>query len=286
LTIRVRIHGEAWTAGFERDHAVRLGRGRTSDVRVGNQLVQGRWTVSKAHVEIHWDGGRWRTVNVSDKPGLLSVYEPGYEEVPLEPGRVWAPVRHRWSYAIGRPDHRFHVICATDDHLGPGAIVPGDLVGLDVVDRDGDGIDATDGGGPGLGVGAAGLGQVGPATGTPSGALRASSSGEHDDEPTAGLDTAVALSFTPLERRVLLAYYAGFARLPRPATLEPRAHDDAAHRLGRSRDSTRKAIERINEKIRAAHDAPAIATGRNVSAEIGRWLARSGTLDPDLVPAD
>ena len=250
MTIRVRIHGEAWTAGFERDHTVRLGRGRTSDVRVGNQLVQGRWTVSKAHVEIHWDGARWRTVNVSDKPGLLSVYEPGYEEVPLEPGRPWAPVRHRWSYAIGRPDHRFHVVCATDDHLGPGAVVPGDDRLLDP-----------------------------PLDGAPAGV-------ELDDEPTAGYDTALALSFTPLERRVLLAYYSGFARLPRPATLEPRAHDDAAHRLGRSRDSTRKAIERINEKIQAAHDAPAIATGRNVSAEIGRWLARSGTLDPDLVPAD
>jgi hypothetical protein len=276
LTIRVRIHGEAWTAGFERDHTVRLGRGRTSDVRVGHQLVQGRWTVSKAHVEIHWDGGRWRTVNVSDKPGLLSVYEPGYEEVPLEPGRVWAPVRHRWSYAIGRPDHRFHVICATDDHLGPGAIVAGDLVGLDGDDDR-----------SGLAFGPDRPGAPGTEVGLPAGgALPATAPGEHDDEPTAGLDTAVALSFTPLERRVLLAYYAGFARLPRPATLEPRAHDDAAHRLGRSRDSTRKAIERINEKIQAAHDAPAIATGRNVSAEIGRWLARSGTLDPDLVPAD
>jgi hypothetical protein len=248
LTIRVRIHDEPWTAGFERDHTVRIGRGRTSDIRVGHQLVQGRWTVSKAHVEISWDGTRWSTLNVSDKAGLLQVYEPGYEEVPLEPGRPWVPVRHRWSYAIGRPDHRFHVVCATDDHRGPAAI-PGN--------------------GAGVGVGATG-----------------DVSADNEDEPTAGLDTAVALSFTALERKVLLAYYAGFARLPRPATLEPRSHDEAAHRLGRSRDSTRKAIERVNEKIRAAHDAPAIATGRNVSAEIGRWLARSGTLDPDLVPAD
>ena len=30
----------------------------------------------------------------------------------------------------------------------------------------------------------------------------------------------------------------------------------------------------------------AMATGRNVSAEIARWLARTGTLDPDLVRAD
>lgn len=242
MTIRVRIHDETWTAGFERDHVVRIGRGRTSDIRVGNQLVQGRWTVSKSHLEIRWDGTRWSSLNVSDKAGLLQVYEPGYEEVPLEPGRPWVPVRHRWSYAIGRPDHRFHVVCATSDHLGPAA-VPG-----------GHGPPAPD--------------------------------DDEPDEPTAGLDTAVALSFTALERRVLLAYYGRFARLPRPATLEPRSHDEAAHRLGRSRDSTRKAIERVNEKIRAAHDAPAIATGRNVSAEIGRWLARSGTLDPDLVPAD
>jgi hypothetical protein len=56
--------------------------------------------------------------------------------------------------------------------------------------------------------------------------------------------------------------------------------------MGRSRDSTRKAIERVNQKIRVARDAPAIATGRNVSAEVGRWLARSGALDPDLVQAD
>ncbi len=257
MTIRVRIHDEPWTAGFERDHTVRIGRARTSDIRVGHQLVQGRWTVSKAHVQIGWDGTRWSTLNVSDKAGLLHVYEPGYEEVPLEPGRPWVPVRHRWSYAIGRPDHRFHVVCATDDHRGPAAIRP-----------DADPVVTVDGSDePGL-----------PALpGEP---------GDHDDEPTAGLDTAVALSFTSLERKVLLAYYSGFARLPRPATLEPRSHDEAAHRLGRSRDSTRKAIERVNEKIRAAHDAPAIATGRNVSAEIGRWLARSGTLDPDLVPAD
>jgi hypothetical protein len=29
-------------------------------------------------------------------------------------------------------------------------------------------------------------------------------------------------------------------------------------------------------------EAPAIATGQNVSGEIGRWLARTGILDPDL----
>jgi hypothetical protein len=247
VTVRIRIHGQPWTANFEGDRTVRIGRGRAADVRVGNQLVQGRFTVSKVHAQLTWDGSRWSTLNVSDKAGLLAVYEPGYEEVLLEPGRRWAPLRHRWSYSVGRPDHRFHVVCATDDHRGPAV--------------------AFAGGGEEVALGS-------PET------------GEGDDEPTAGLDASVALSFTALERKVVLAYYAPFARLPRPPTLEPRSHDDAAHRLGRSRDSTRKAIERINEKIGAAHDAPAIATGRNVSAEIGRWLARSGTLDPDLVPAD
>jgi hypothetical protein len=261
VTVRVRINGEQWTASFGRDHAVRIGRGRSNDIRVGNQLVQGRWTVSKVHVRLAWDGTRWSTLNVSDKAGLLAVYEPGYEEVPLEPGRPWVPVRHRWSYSIGRPGHRFHVVCATDDHRGPATVAgPGGGTRL----GSGDGVI------PGAGAGG------GPAGAGPG----------DEDEPTAGLDTNVALSFTPLERQVALAYYSAFSRLPRPATLEPRSHDEAAHRLGRSRDSTRKAIERVNEKVRAAHDAPAIATGRNVSAEIGRWLARSGTLDPDLVPAD
>jgi len=246
VTLRVRVHPGPWTAGFERPAVVRIGRGRSSDVRVGHQRVQGRWTVSSAHVEIRWDGTRWRTVNVSDKPGLLAVYEPGYEEVPLEPGRDWVPVRHRWSYAVGRPGHRFHVVCVTADHRGPATLPGPPLAGTDPA------------------------GDPAPA----------------DDEATAGLDGAVALRFTPLERDVVRAYYRDFARLPRPATLEPRSHDEVAHRLGRSRDSTRKAIERVNEKIATALDAPAIATGRNVSAEIGRWLARSGALDPDLVQAD
>jgi hypothetical protein len=237
VTIRVRIHPGPWTASFEQDHVVRIGRGRSSDIRVGHQLVGGRWTVSKSQAEIRWDGTRWTTLNVSSRPGLMTVYEPGYEEVPLEPGRRWAPVRHRWSYALGRPDHRFHVVCVTGDHLGPAGLAP---------------------------------------AGDP----------EADEEPTAGFDATVALAFTPLERSVVAAYYEDFARLPRPATLEPRSHDEVARRLGRSRDSTRKAIERVNDKIAAAHDAPAIATGRNVSAEIGRWLARSGALDPDLVHAD
>jgi len=88
------------------------------------------------------------------------------------------------------------------------------------------------------------------------------------------------LSLTPLELEVLLAYYSDFAVLPRPTTLGPRSHDETARRLGRSTDSTRKAIERVNEKISRFDGAPAIATGRNVSEEIGRWLARSGVLDP------
>ncbi len=106
-----------------------------------------------------------------------------------------------------------------------------------------------------------------------------------ETDPTAGLEEIIALTFTPLERDVVLAYYSDFALLPRPPTLEPRSHDEAARRLGRSRDSTRKAIERVNEKISRAEEAPAMATGRNVSAEIGRWLARTGTLDPDLARA-
>jgi hypothetical protein len=243
MTLRVRAHPGPWTANFERPRVVRIGRGRANDVRIGHQRVQGRWTVSSAHVELGWDGARWRTLNVSDKPGLLTVYEPGYEEVPLELGRAWVPVRHRWSYGVGRPGQRFHVVCVTSDHQGP-ATLPGPLL------------------------------------------LPGDAGDEPGEESTAGLDGVVVLTLTPLERAVALAYYQDFARLPRPATLEPRSHDEAANRLGRSRDSTRKAIERVNEKIAAAHDAPVIATGRNVSAEIGRWLARSGILDPDLVQAE
>jgi hypothetical protein len=234
LTLRVRVHHTPGTQRFGREATVLLGRSRTCDVRVGHELVHGRWTVSKVHAELSWDGTRWSTRNVSDKPGLLWVYEPGYEEVPLEPGRPWVPVRHRWSYAVGRPDHRFHVVCGTDDHHGP-ATVAG------VPDQLADG-----------------------------------------DDATARLDSLLVLTLTPLERQVLLAYYSDFAMLPRPPTLEPRSHEEAARRLARSRDSTRKAIERVNEKVGHAPDAPAIATGRNVSAEIGRWLARNGTLDPDL----
>ncbi|TMM11668.1 MAG: hypothetical protein E6G01_17075, partial [Actinobacteria bacterium] len=58
---------------------------------------------------------------MSDKTGLLRVYEPGYEEVPLEPRRPWVHVRHRWSYSVGRPEHPFHILCVTDDHRGPPA---------------------------------------------------------------------------------------------------------------------------------------------------------------------
>ena len=241
--LRVHVHPGSRTASFERDRIVRVGRARSSDVRVGHQLVHGRWTVSKTHAQIRWDGTRWSTLNVSDKPGLMHVYEPGYEEVPLEPGRPWVPVRHRWSYSVGHPDHRFHVVCRTDDHKGPAVTqAPHRLVTVE----------------PG------GVDHV-------------------ETEPTAGLEDNIALAFTDLEHDVLLAYYSDFALLPRPPTLEPRAHEEAARRLGRSRDSTRKAIERVNEKIGRADGAPAAATGRNVSPEIGRWLARTGTLDPDLM---
>lgn len=238
MTLSVGIDPAPWVATFGRDRVVTLGRGRAADVRVGHERVQGRWTVSAIHAEIRWDGSRWSTVNVSDKSGLFGVYEPGYEEVPLEPGRPWVPVRHRWSYAVGRPSHRFGVMCTTDDHRAPS------VAATPVVRPTGD-------------VGGSDL-----------------------DDPTASLESIAAVGFTDLERAVLLAYYSPFASLPRPATLEPRSHDEAARRLGRSRDSTRKAIERVNDKIARAHDAPAIATGRNVSAEIGRWLARAGVIDP------
>ena len=244
MTLRVRVHPAPWTSSYERDHVVRVGRGRAEDVRVGHEQVQGRWTVSKHHAEIRWDGTRWSTLNVSDKPGLLRVYEPGYEEVPLEPGRPWVPVRHRWSYAIGRPGHRFHVVCVTDDHKGPAVAGLGELEGLAL---------------PGLDT----------------------YGGYVEEEPTAGFEGFVALDLTVLERDMLLAYYSDFTLLPRPDRLEPRSHEEAARRLGRSKDSARKAIERVNEKVSRGTDAPPAASGRNVSAEIGRWLARSGAIDPD-----
>lgn len=241
MTLRIRVHPAPWTGSYERDRIVRVGRGRTNDVRVGHERVQGRWTVSKTHAEIRWDGTRWSTLNVSDKPGLLRVYEPGYEDVPLEPGRPWVPVRHRWSYGIGRPEHRFHVVCMTDDHKGPAMMPRADRL----------------------------------EAGEPDQALL------FEEEPTAEFEGFFALSLTPLELDVLLAYYSDFTLLPRPPILEPRSHEEAARRLGRSKDSTRKAIERINDKISRVQDAPPIATGRNVSAEIGRWLARAGAIDPD-----
>jgi hypothetical protein len=238
MTLNLRVHPLGDLTSYDRDSVIRLGRGNECDVRVGQERVQGRWTVSKVHAEIHWDGSRWATLNVSDKAGLLLVYEPGYEEVPLESGRVWVPIRHQWSYSVGRPGHQFHVVCDTNDHRGP------------------------------AGTAARSAGTDGHA------------SGYFDEEPTAGIESVLALSLTPLELDVLLSYYSDFTFVPRPATLEPRSHDEAARRLGRSVDSTRKAIERVNDKIGRFDGAPAIASGRNVSAEIGRWLARSGALDP------
>ncbi|HTT89437.1 MAG TPA: hypothetical protein VMF65_07750 [Acidimicrobiales bacterium] len=239
MTVLVRVYPGGWASKFNRDQIVRVGRARNSDVRVGHELIQGRWTVSKYHFEVRWDGTRWSSLNTSDKPGLLQVYEPGYEPVLLEPGRQWVPVRHRWCYDVGHPDHPFHVVCHTDDHKGPAIL----------------------------------WGQGEPASGTTSA----------DEEETALFEGVAALSFTLLERDVLLAYYSDFALLPRPPTLGPRSHKEAARRLGRSQDSARKAIERVNEKISTISEAPAIATGRNVSGEIGRWLARTGILDPDLL---
>ena len=241
MTLEVTVHPEPAKHRFPRDRTVRIGRAAGNDVQVGRQLLGGRSSVSKHHVHVAWDGTRWASLNVSDKAGLLRVYEPGYEEVPLEPGRPWVPVRHRWCLIIGGHDHPFAVILTTDDHRGP-STTP---VGLDLPTVD-----------PGSEVGA-------PA----------------DDDPTAALDPVPALTFTELELDALLAYYSGFVLLPRPPVLEPRSHDEAARRLGRTRDSTRKAIERANAKIAEIPGAPAIATGRNVSAEIGRWLARTGLID-------
>jgi hypothetical protein len=239
MSLNIRVHPIAEATSFARHQVVRLGRDPTCDVRVGHERVDGRWTVSKVHAEIRWDGSRWSTLNLSDKPGLLLVYEPGYEAVPLESGRYWTPVRHRWSYSIGRPGRQFHVVCDTDDHRGPAAVA-----------------------------------------GTHRPDLSAHDSFSSEEEPTAGIESVLALSLTPLERDVLMSYYSDFSFLPRPATLEPRSHDEAARRLGRSVDSTRKAIERVNDKISRFDGSPAIASGRNVSAEIGRWLARTGALDP------
>jgi hypothetical protein len=238
MALNIRVLLDAEVTSFGRDHVVSLGRDRTCDVTVGHERVEGRWTVSKVHAELRWDGSRWGTLNVSDKPGLLTVYEPGYEEMPLESGRAWVPARHRWSYGIGRPGHQFHVVCDTDDHRGP-------------------------------------AGMAGPLA-TPG----RQEMGYTEDEPTAGIESILALSLTPLELDVLVSYYSDFTLLPRPSRLAPRSHDEAARRLGRSVDSTRKAIERVNDKIGRFDGAPPIASGRNVSAEIGRWLARIGVLDP------
>ncbi|HEX8803519.1 MAG TPA: hypothetical protein VF743_04985, partial [Acidimicrobiales bacterium] len=139
-----------------------------------------------------------------------------------------------------------HVVCTTDDHRGPAVVDVPAIVDVPGADDD-----------------------------DPAAAVTA----DAEDEPTARLDGVVTLTLTPLERDVLLAYYADFALLPRPPTLEPRSHEEAARRLGRSKDSARKAIERVNAKIGRADGAPAVSTGRNVSSEIGRWLARTGALD-------
>src|SRR6187399_2819563 len=125
MTVVLTVHPAPWKATFGRDRVVRLGRARDNDVVVGRERVHGRSTVSKEHAHIRWDGTRWSTLNVSDKTGLLSVYEPGFEEVPLEPGRPWVPVRHRWCLSFGRPDHPFHVVCETNDHRGPAVMVSG-----------------------------------------------------------------------------------------------------------------------------------------------------------------
>jgi hypothetical protein len=123
-----------------------------------------------------------------------------------------------------------------------------------------------------------------PATPPATSPTAASPTAQKESDPLTGESTAMlpAVSlpvFTELEQQVLYAYYGDFARLPRPPILEPASHTEAARRLGRTSDSGRKAIERINEKIARARDAPPAASVRNVSGEIGRWLARVGALD-------
>jgi hypothetical protein len=237
VTLRVHLHPETdRVRSFGTDRVVRVGRAGDSDVVVGGEPVDDRWTVSKAHLELRWDGSRWNAHNVSDKPGLLTAYEPGYEDTPVEPGRRWSPVGPRWSHRLGRPDHPFHVVCTTDDHDGNPEVPPV---------------------------------HVTPALAP-----------DDDDDPTAMLETLDPLPVTALEQEVLRAYYGDFVALPRPPTLAPRAHHEAARRLGRSTDSTRKAVERINAKIARLPGAPPAATGRAVSAEIGRWLARTALLEP------
>lgn len=241
MTLRIRVDPAPWTSEHDREAVVRIGRGTQNDVRVGHQRIGGRWTVSRVHAELRWDGVRWSTLNLSSRAGLLHVYEPGYEEVPIEPGRPWVPVRHRWCFAIGGPGARSHVVCETDDHRGPGRMP--------------------------LGPERAGAGPevAGPAL--------------FGDDLTTELVGPPPLDLTPLELDVARAYYSDFARLPRPASLLPRTHDEAARRLGRSRDSARKGIERVNQKVRGIDGAPP-AEGRAVTADVGRWLARLGALDP------
>lgn len=81
MTLRISVPPARWVIEFSRDsdEPVVLGRARMADVRVGDERVQGRWAVSKVHAEVRWDGIRWTTTNMSGKPGLLHVYEPGYE---------------------------------------------------------------------------------------------------------------------------------------------------------------------------------------------------------------
>jgi hypothetical protein len=236
---------EPGARAFSTETIVRIGRGPDNDVVVGDTQVDGEWTVSSNHVEVRFDGERWTTRNVSSRSGLLQVYEPGWEPTTLEPGRSWSPMRHRWSYGLGRPGQVFYVVCRTSEAAQ-------DRLATDVTDTP----DMT--GNP-----AAARKEVDPMTG----------------ESTALLPAVSLPVFTELEQQVLYAYYADFARLPRPPILEPASHTEAARRLGRTSDSGRKAIERINEKIARARDAPRAATGRHVSGEIGRWLARVGALD-------
>ena len=79
MTIRVRIHPGPWTATFERDHVVRIGRGRTSDIRVGHQRVGGRWTVSKDHVALGW---KTYVYSLGSLPSLATIVDENLTDDP------------------------------------------------------------------------------------------------------------------------------------------------------------------------------------------------------------
>ena len=76
-------------------------------------------------------------------------------------------------------------------------------------------------------------------------------------------------------RDALLAYYSGFVLLPRPAVLEPRSHDEAARRLGRSKDSTRTPCRSTMTGARALAGVSPVPTARMPAPRIFRRVSSS-----------